>query len=96
MGSALQLQTDFVSDDLRKAAWLSKDTVQTRRLLALEQTYDGATPSEAARVGGVTVQIVRDWVERFNAHGPEGLLNVKAPGKRPRMRTRFLKRSIFE
>ncbi|WP_426232263.1 helix-turn-helix domain-containing protein [Pararhizobium sp. DWP3-4] len=41
--------------------------------------YDGATRGEAARIGGVTMQIVRDWVERFNAHGPEGLLNVKAP-----------------
>lgn len=47
--------------------------------------YDGATRGEAARVGGVTVQIVRDWVERFNAQGPEGLFNVKAPGKRPKL-----------
>jgi hypothetical protein len=61
MGSALQLRTDFVSDDLRKAARVSKDAVQTRRLLALAQIHDGATRGEAARVGGVTVQIVRDW-----------------------------------
>lgn len=85
MGSALRLRTDYVGDDLRKAARLSKDAAQTRRLLALAQIYDGATRGEAARVGGVTVQIVRDWVERFNAQGPEGLLNVKAPGKRPKL-----------
>ncbi|MHC2481241.1 hypothetical protein ACVIKP_003032 [Rhizobium leguminosarum] len=30
MGSALQLRTDFVGDDLRKAARLSKDASQTR------------------------------------------------------------------
>lgn len=34
-------------------------------------------------MGGVTVQIVRDWVLRFNAEGPDGLIDRKAPGKRP-------------
>ncbi len=85
MGSALQLRTDFMSDNLRKAARVSKDAVQTRPLLALAQIYDGATRGEAARVGGVAVQIVRDWVERFNAYGPEGVLNVETPGKRPKL-----------
>ena len=28
------------------------------------------------------LQIVRDWVVRFNARGPDGLLDGKAPGKR--------------
>jgi transposase len=36
--------------------------------------------SAAARIGGAGVQIVRDWVLRFNAEGPDGLLNRKAPG----------------
>ena len=27
------------------------------------------------------MQIVRDWVVRFNARGPDGLLDGKAPGK---------------
>lgn len=40
-----------------------------------------ASRSEAARTGGVTLQIVRDWVIRFNARGPHGLLDGKAPGK---------------
>jgi hypothetical protein len=34
-------------------------------------------------LGSVTVQIVCDWVKKFNAHGPEGLINRKAPGKPP-------------
>jgi len=33
-------------------------------------------------MGGVTLQIVRDWAIRFNARGPDGLLDSKAPGKR--------------
>jgi transposase len=45
--------------------------------------YDGGSRTEAARIGGVTLQIVRDWVVRFNAEGPAGLIDRKAPGKAP-------------
>ncbi|QAB00908.1 MULTISPECIES: helix-turn-helix domain-containing protein [Agrobacterium tumefaciens complex] len=72
-------------DDLRKAARMSRDVNQRRRFLVLAKIYDGGSRGNAAKVGGVTVQIVRDSVERFNAQGPEGLLNVKAPGKRPKL-----------
>ena len=36
--------------------------------------YDGVSRAEAARTGGVTRQIVRDWVERFNEGGPDALV----------------------
>ena len=45
----------------------------------------GARRTEAAKIGGVTLQIVRDWVIKFNAHGPEGLIDRKAPGQPPRL-----------
>jgi Winged helix-turn helix len=48
--------------------------------LALAEVYAGGSRSDAARIGGVGLQIVRDWVLRFNAEGPGGLLNGKAPG----------------
>jgi transposase len=38
---------------------------------------------EAARLGNVTLQIVRGWVVRFNAEGPEGLRDRKAAGPAP-------------
>ena len=75
------LRTDFTADALRVIARKTKDGPQARRLLALAEIYDGATRTEAARIGGVTVQIVRDWVVRFNAHGPEGLIDRKPPGQ---------------
>ena len=59
--------------------------VQARRLLALAAIYEGATRSEAARIGGVTLQIVRDWVLKFNAQGPQGLIDRKAPGQPSRL-----------
>ena len=42
--------------------------------------YDDHRRSDAARFAGVGLQIIRDWVLRFNAEGPEGLVNRKAPG----------------
>ena len=39
----------------------------------------------ASEIGGVTVQIVRDWVIRFNERGPDGLINGKAPGSRAKL-----------
>jgi transposase len=41
-------------------------------LLALAAIYDGGSRSEAARIGGVTLQVIRDWVLRFNARGRTG------------------------
>ena len=38
-----------------------------------------ATRTEASKIGGVTLQIVRDWVVKFNAPGPDGLVDEKAP-----------------
>ena len=66
---------------LRRLARNPKSAPQTRRLLALAQIYDGCSRSEAARIGCVTLQIVRHWVIRFNARDPDGLLDGKAPGK---------------
>ena len=45
----------------------------------------GATRTEAARIGGVTLQIIRDWVMRFNARGACGLLDGKSPGQPTRL-----------
>ena len=80
MGARIPLRDDFDGDALRRLAKRSRDGAQTRRLLALAEIYDGARRTQAARIGGVTLQIVRDWVLRFNADGPDGLINRKASG----------------
>lgn len=82
MAAAVRLRADFDGPDLRALARASRDAKQVRRLLALAAIYEGATRSEAARIGSVTLQIVRDWVLRFNAEGPQGLVDRKAPGGR--------------
>ena len=68
----IPLRGDFDAAAVREIARRSKDGPQARRLLALAAIYDGASRTEAARIGGVTLQIVRGWVIKFNAHGPDG------------------------
>ncbi len=81
----IPVRTDFDARMVRAAARLSKDGPQARRLLALAAIYEGASRTDAAKIGGVRLQIVRDWVLKFNAHGPQGLLDRKAPGQPPRL-----------
>lgn len=83
MAAPIVLRTDFDADALRLEARRSRDAAQARRLLALASICEGGSRSAAARIGGVTLQIVRDWVVRFNAEGPAGLIDRKAPGKTP-------------
>lgn len=66
---------------MRRLARQPRNADQARRLLALASIYDGGSRGDAARLGSVTVQIVRDWVVRFNDRGADGLINGKAPGK---------------
>ena len=82
---SIPLRTDFDATHLRAAARQSKDAGQARRLLALAAVYDGSTRTQAARIGGVTLQIVRDWVLKFNARGAEGLIDGKSPGPPSRL-----------
>jgi transposase len=79
------LRGDFKASQLRGLARKTKDGPQARRLLALAAIYDGATRTEAAKIGGVTLQIIRDWVMRFNARGAAGLLDGKSPGQPSRL-----------
>lgn len=85
MGRAVQLRQDYDGDLLRRLARASDDSDQTRRLLALALIYDGGRRTDAAKLGGVTLQIVRDWVLRFNADGTEGLKNRWSPGPEPKL-----------
>ena len=79
MAAAIGLRIDYAADDLRRLAKASRDAKQTRRLLALAAIYDGGSRTDAARIGGVGLQVVRDWVRmgyrslsaRPQAHGQD-------------------------
>ena len=85
MGQPLPLRQDYDASRLRRLARRSTDSNRTRRLPALAVISDGGSRSEAAQVGGVGRQIVRDWVLRFNAEGPDGLLQRSRSGRPARL-----------
>jgi hypothetical protein len=85
MAAAISLREDFTSQDLRRLAKGARDGGHARRLLALAEIYDGSARRDAARIGGVGLQTVRDWVLRFNAKGTDGLKDGKAPGQPPKL-----------
>lgn len=81
MSTAILLRGDFDGPMLRALALSEKAGSVTRRLLALVTIYDGGTRANAARLGGVGPQTLRDWVLRFNAKGPDGLVDGKSTGR---------------
>ncbi len=96
MGQAITVRTDYSSSEVRRFAKRAKDAAQSsevrrfakrakdaaqaRRLLAIAAVLDGAPRTEAATIGGMDRQTLRDWVIRFNERGPEGLINIPSPG----------------
>ena len=85
MPKALTLRSDFSASELRLLAKRSKDNNQSRRLLSLAAVVDGMSRTDAARIGGMDRQTLRDWVHRFNQLGPDGLLDRHAGGVEPRL-----------
>ena len=99
MGHAVAVRTDYTADKVRRLAKRVKDSAQARRLLAIAAVLDGASRTEAARIGGMDRQTLRDWVIRFNDQGADGLINIPSPGLPPKLNTMhraFLARIVEE
>src|SRR4051794_39298894 len=80
MRPGIALRPDYDAAQLWALAKATRDAGQSRRLLALAEIYDGGSRTKAARIGGGGVQTLRGWGVGFNARGPEGLIDGKAPG----------------
>ena len=88
MGQAIAVRTDYTAGEVRRFAKRAKDAAQARRLLAIAAVLDGASREEAAKIGGMDRQTLRDWVIRFNEQGPDGLINIPSPGVPPKLDAR--------
>ena len=85
MAIAVKLRGDYSAAALRHLAARAKSVNQSRRLLSLAAVQDGMNRTEAARIGGMDRQTLRDWVHRFNAHGPDGLKDTWSKGNPARL-----------
>src|SRR5512134_1997751 len=81
----ISLRADWDAERVRRVARLAEDAAQVRRLLAIAAVYDGMSRAAASRLGGMDRQTLRDWVHRFNATGPSGLVDRTASGAAPRL-----------
>lgn len=73
MAKVVEIRSDLTAVELRRLAARSKDARQSRRLLSIAAVLEGMSRTEAARIGGMDRQTLRDWAHRFNAFGPDGL-----------------------
>src|SRR6516162_6159852 len=97
MGQAIPVRTDYTAGEVRRFAQRAKDAAQARRQIAA--VLDGASREEAATIGGMDHQTLRDWVIRFNEQGADGLINIPSPGIPPKLNAihkAFLARIVEE
>src|SRR4051812_18934887 len=85
MPAAVGLRLDWDAKRVRAAAREAQDADQARRLLAIAAAYEGQDRAAAAKLGAMDPQRLRDWVGRFNAVGPEGLIDRKPAGAARRL-----------
>ncbi len=85
MPAGLGLRDDWDAVQVRAAARAAQDADQVRRLLAIAAVYEGQDRAAAAQIGAMDRQTLRDWVHRFNAEGPAGLIDRKPPGVKRRL-----------
>ena len=72
---------DHTAEELEQIARNCKEPRWAQRLRAVAMVVRGAQRWEAAEAHGVDVQTLRDWVERYNDEGPEGLRMPPAGGR---------------
>ncbi len=83
--TALLIRRDRTAAVLRKLAKAGTNARVARRLLAIANALSGMSRKEAAEAAGMDRQALRDWVIRYNAHGPDGLYDCWSDGRPPRL-----------
>ena len=87
MRRVVEIKPTHTPSELRRLAASTKDANQSRRLLSIAAVLDGMSRADAAKIGGMDRQTLRDWAHRFNAHGPAGLKDNRRRGNPRRLST---------
>ncbi len=70
---ALMIGEDVPPSALWRLTKTEDDRRVARRLLAIAAALEGMSRDAAARIAGMDLQTLRDWVIRYNRGGPAGL-----------------------
>jgi len=84
MARTAEIKPSHTPSELRRLAASTKDANQSRRLPSMAAVLDGMSRREAAKIGGMGRQRLRDRVRRFNAFGPSGLKDISARSRHPK------------
>ena len=82
MGAAVPLRTDFSAGELRQLAKRVENADQARRLLSLAAVLDGMSRKDAAEIGAMDRQTLRDWSHRFNPQAIAAFKKLSRAGGR--------------
>jgi transposase len=85
MAAAVKLRTDFTTLALRVLSRETKNANQSRRPPSVAAVLDGMNRTEAARIGGMDRQTLRDWIHWFDKRGSDGLSDHWAKGPTSRL-----------
>jgi len=80
MNKPVNVRTNLNANCLRQLARECTNSRQRRRMQAIAALLDGRSRTEAAAIGNMEWQTLRDWVYRFNAEGVEGLRDRQKSG----------------
>ncbi len=80
---SVTIRKDIPADEIYKKARIEKRAKVRSRMLGIAAILEGRKRSDAAKVVGVTINVMRIWVRRFNEQGLDGLEGKKYPGCPP-------------
>ena len=85
MLTVVEIKPSHTSAELRRLAAATKNANQSRRLLSIAAVLEGMDRAQAAKIGGMDRQTLRDWAHRFNEFGPDGLKDNRRRGNPMRL-----------
>lgn len=85
MPAPVDVRRDLTPQQLDEIADALTDRAHARRIRAIAAVLQGHTRTQAAKIGGMERQTLRDWVHRYNTEGPDGLKSLRSPGRPPKL-----------
>jgi transposase len=77
----VKIRTDISVKDVYQRAKQEDCATIRARLLGIAAVLEKKPRGYAAKLAGITINNIRTWIQRFNTHGFDGLINKKQPGQ---------------
>lgn len=85
MTKRILICSELSPQDLRQASFTAETRRERQRMQAIAHSMEGMTRSEAARLGDMSNQALKDAIKRYNAEGCAGLKDRPHTGRPPKL-----------